>query len=164
MVGLHLVNLLNKGEDIMTKITAFDLSPFYRNTVGMDRLFDRITSQIDAAASSGNYPPYDIVKIADDTYEIRVAAAGFRQGEIDVEFHEGRLTITGTRDTSAVPEVEYLHHGISHRNWHREFTLADYVEVKSAVMIDGVLTVRLERQLPEAMKPRKIAIEYNKAD
>ena len=71
----------------MTKITSFDLTPFYRNTVGIDRLFDRITSQIDAAAG-GNYPPYDIVRVSDDRYEIRIAAAGFRQGEIDIEFHE----------------------------------------------------------------------------
>ena len=96
----------------MTKITSFDLSPFYRNTVGIDRLFDRITNQIDAAAG-GNYPPYDIVRIADDRYEIRVAAAGFGQGEIDVEVHEGKLTIRGAHGDDAVDTgVEYLHHGI----------------------------------------------------
>jgi len=142
----------------MTKITSFDLTPFYRNTVGIDRLFDRITSQIDSAAS--NYPPYDIVRVAEDRYEIRVAAAGFRQGEIEVEFHEGKLTVYGKKDTEVQPEVEYLHHGISNRSWVRTFTLADYVEVKSAVMRDGVLTVRLERVVPEALKPKKIEIAY----
>lgn len=142
----------------MTKITSFDLTPFYRNTVGIDRLFDRITSQIDSAAS--NYPPYDIVRVADDRYEIRVAAAGFQQGEIEVEFHEGKLTVYGKKDTEIQPEVEYLHHGISNRSWVRTFTLADYVEVKSAVMRDGVLTVRLERVVPEALKPKKIEIAY----
>lgn len=139
----------------MTKITSFDLTPFYRNSVGIDRLFDRITRQIDTAAT-GNYPPYDIVVTGDITYEIRVAAAGFRQEEIDVEFHEGQLTVTGTREMA--PEHEYLHHGISNRNWVRSWTLADYVEVKEALMKDGILTIKLERIVPEAMKPKKIAV------
>jgi molecular chaperone IbpA len=146
----------------MTKITSFDLTPFYRNTVGIDRLFDRIVNQIDSATVT-NYPPYDIIRVDDDSYEIRVAAAGFRQGEIEVEFHEGRLTIQGTHNSEAASEVQYLHHGISNRNWVRQFTLADYVEVKSAVMQDGILTVRLERLVPEALKPKKIEISYNSA-
>ena len=70
----------------MTKITSFDLTPLYRNTIGVDRLFDRITSQLDSATNI-NYPPYDVVMVSDDRYEIRVAAAAFRQGEVDVEFH-----------------------------------------------------------------------------
>jgi len=143
----------------MTKITSFDLTPFYRNTVGIDRLFDRITSQIDAAASS-NYPPYDIVKTGDDTYEIRVAAAGFRQDEIEVEFHEGLLKIHGSHAAEISQEVEYLHHGISNRSFIRTFSLADYVEVREAVMKDGVLTVKLERLVPESQKPKKISISY----
>lgn len=143
----------------MTKITSFDLAPFYRNTVGIDRLFDRITRQIDAAAT-GNYPPYDIVVTSDTTYEIRVAAAGFRQDEIDVEYHEGQLTVTGAHNAEAQPEYEYLHHGISNRSWVRSWTLADYVEVKEAVMRDGILTIKLERLVPETMKPKKIAINY----
>ena len=144
----------------MTKITSFDLTPFYRNTVGIDRLFDRITSQIDAAAT-GNYPPYDILRTGDDQYEIRVAAAGFSQGEIDVEFHEGRLTIRGQHaQVEPDQEVQYLHHGISARTFVRSFTLADYVEVKGAVMKDGILTVQLERIIPESQKPKSIAITY----
>jgi molecular chaperone IbpA len=143
----------------MTKITSFDITPFYRNTVGIDRLFDRITRQIDAAAT-GNYPPYDIVLTGDNTYEIRVAAAGFRQNEIDVEYHEGQLTVTGTHNAQTQLEVEYLHHGISNRAWVRSWTLADYVEVKTAVMCDGILTIKLERIVPDAMKPKKIEINY----
>lgn len=145
----------------MTKITSFDLTPFYRNTVGIDRLFDRITSQIDSAAAagtSGNYPPYDIVKTSDDLYEIRVAAAGFTQDEIDVEYHEGRLTVTGEHTSGMLPDTEYLHHGISSRGWQRIWTLADYVRVNEAVMKDGILTIKLERIVPDSMKPRKIAI------
>jgi molecular chaperone IbpA len=146
----------------MTKITSFDLSPFYRNTVGIDRLFDRIVNQLDSGST--NYPPYDIVKTGDDAYEIRIAAAGFRQGEIDVEFHEGRLTVSGTQQTEIRPEVEYLHHGISNKSFLRSFTLADYVEVKEAAVVDGILTVRLERYVPEAMKPKKIAVSYQPQD
>ena len=141
----------------MTKITSFDLAPFYRNTVGIDRLFDRITRQIDAAAT-GNYPPYDIVVTGDSTYEIRVAAAGFRLEEINIEYHEGQLAVTGTKDET--PDHEYLHHGISNRSWVRSWTLADYVEVKAAVMKDGILTIKLERIVPETMKPKKIEISY----
>ena len=144
----------------MTKITSFDLTPFYRNTVGIDRLFDRIVNQIDTAATSGNYPPYDIVRTGEDRYEIRVAAAGFVQGEIDVEFHEGLLVIQGNKDNHNTVEAEYLHHGISNRHWTRTFTLADYVEVKAAAMDNGILTIELERQLPEALKPKKIEISY----
>ena len=143
----------------MTKITSFDLTPFYRNTVGIDRLFDRITSQLDAAAT-GNYPPYDIVRTGDDTYEIRVAAAGFRQDEIEVEFHEGQLKISGAHNDEVTQEVDYLHHGISNRQFLLTFSLADYVEVLEAVMKDGILTVKLERKVPESQKPKKIAISY----
>lgn len=144
----------------MTKITSFDLTPFYRNTVGIDSLFDRITRNIDLAANAGNYPPYDIVKTADETYEIRIAAAGFRQNEIDVEVKDGQLVVHGSHNQDLREDVEYLHHGISNRSFIRTFSLSDYVEVKAAVMRDGVLTIRLEREIPEAMKPKKIAIDY----
>ena len=144
----------------MTKITSLDLSPFYRNSIGIDRLFDRIVSQIDSAATTGNYPPYDIVKTSDDHYEIRIAAAGFKQGEIDIEFHEGRLTVTGSHTAEIRPNVEYVHHGISCRSWVRTFPLADYVEVKSAIMADGILTINLERLVPDSQKPKKIDIAY----
>jgi molecular chaperone IbpA len=144
----------------MTKISTFDLTPFYRSTVGIDSLFDRITRNIDMAANAGNYPPYDIVKTGDESYEIRIAAAGFRQDEIDVEVKDGQLVVQGGQSTEARPEVEYLHHGISNRSFIRTFQLSDYVEVKEAAMKDGILTVKLERMIPEAMKPKKIAISY----
>ena len=145
----------------MTKITSFDLAPFYRNTVGIDRLFDRITNQLDAAAGGGNYPPYDIVKTGEDNYEIRLAVAGFTQGEIDVEFHEGRLTINGRKEQVVeAPAVEFLHTGIAHRGFQRIFTLADYVEVRGAMVKDGILTIKLEREVPESQKPKNISITY----
>jgi molecular chaperone IbpA len=144
----------------MTKITSFDLTPFYRNTVGIDSLFDRITRNIDLAANTGNYPPYDIVKTGEETYEIRVAAAGFRQHEIEVEIADGTLRISGSHSDEARPEVEYLHHGISNRGFLRTFQLSDYVEVRDAVMKDGILTVGLERIVPETLRPKKISVSY----
>ena len=145
----------------MTKIQTFDLTPFYRSTVGIDNLFDRITRNIDMAANTGNYPPYNIVKTGEETYEIQIAAAGFRQDEIDVEVKDGQLLVQGNQTAELRPEVEYLHHGISNRGFLRTFQLSDYVEVREAVMKDGILTVRLERVVPEAMKPKKIAIQYS---
>ena len=141
----------------MTRITSLDLTPFYRNSVGVDRLFDRINKQLETAAS-GNYPPYDIVRTGDETYEIRVAIAGFRPAEIDVEFHEGLLTIRSNR--TETPEIEYLYHGISNRDFVRTWTLGEYVEVRDARFQDGILTVGLERVVPESQKPRKIAINH----
>lgn len=145
----------------MTKITSFDLTPFYRNAIGVDRLFDRIMTQFDTAAQVGNYPPHDVIKTGDDTYEIRLAVAGFVQGEIDVTFHDGVLTITGEKKTEEDSNTEYLHRGISARKFVRTFNLADHIEVRSALAQDGILTVRLERDVPEEAKPKSIAITYN---
>jgi molecular chaperone IbpA len=143
----------------MTKLTTLDLTPFYRNSIGIDRLFDRIVNQIDSAAST-NYPPYDIVRTGDETYEIRVAVAGFVQADIDVEFNNGTLIVKGEKATEEGTEVEYLHHGISGRSFIRTFSVAEYVEVKDAVLADGILTVKLERLVPESQKPKKIAVSY----
>jgi molecular chaperone IbpA len=144
----------------MTKITSFDLTPFYRNTVGIDSLFDRITRNIDLAANAGNYPPYDIVKTGEETYEIRLAVAGFTLADIDVELKDGQLIINGGQIADDALDAEYLHHGISRRSFIRTFQLSDYVEVKDAVMKDGILTVKLERVIPDSAKPKKIAITY----
>jgi molecular chaperone IbpA len=145
----------------MTKITSFDLAPFYRNSVGVDRLFDRIVSQFEqTTSSSNNYPPYNIVKTGDNTFEIQVAVAGFGQGDIEVNFHEGQLTITGEKTAEPDANIVYQHQGISARKFVRSFSLADYVEVLDAVARDGILVIRLERVVPEAMKPKSIAITY----
>ena len=145
----------------MTKITTLDLSPFYRNSIGIDRLFDRITNQIDTANSNTNYPPYNILKTGENTYEIQVAVAGFTQGEVEVNVNEGQLIITGEKPVTELSEGHtYEHHGISARRFVRSFTLDNYVEVISALSQDGILTIKLERRLPEAMKPKTIAITY----
>ena len=145
-----------------TRLTTLDLNPFYRNTVGVDRLIDRLLNQVDTASST-NYPPYNILKTGDNTYKIEVAVAGFGQGEVTVNVNEGNLVITGEKDTTDLPEgVTYEYQGISARRFIRTFTLADYVEVTDATSRDGILTVSLERQIPEAMKPKTIAITYKK--
>ena len=144
----------------MTKITSFDLTPFYRNAIGVDRLFDRITQQIDHAAGT-NYPPYNIVETGENLYEIQVAVAGFTQGEISINVKDGELIITGEKTENELPEgYIYRHHGISARKFIRTFSLGDYVEVQSAISKDGILTVKLERIIPESAKPKTIAISY----
>jgi molecular chaperone IbpA len=144
----------------MTRLTSLDLSPFYRNSIGVDSLFDRLINQIDTAAST-NYPPYNIVKTGEHTFEVQVAVAGFSQGEIEVSVKDGNLIITGEKLAESQTEVyEYVHQGISARRFVRSFSLADYVEVESAIARDGILTVKLERHIPEAMKPKTIAITY----
>lgn len=164
MVGSTVYVTCLTKEKTMTKITTLDLNPFYRNSIGVDRLFDRMMHQIDTAASSTtNYPPYNIVKTGESTYEIQVAVAGFTQGEVTVNVNDGQLVITGEKETTDLPEgYAYEYQGISARRFIRTFTLADYVEVTDATSKDGILTVSLERQIPEAMKPKTIAITYKK--
>ena len=142
----------------MTKITSFDLSPFYRNAIGVDRLFDRIVNQIDHAAT--NYPPYNIVETGENTYEVQVAVAGFNQGELEITVKDGELIITGEK-TETTPEGYIVrHHGIIARKFIRTFSLGGHVEVKDAVAKDGILSVKLERIIPDSAKPKTIAINY----
>lgn len=144
----------------MTRITALDLSPIYRHSIGIDSLFDRIVSQIDSSVSANtNYPPYNIIKVTEDHYQVQVAVAGFEQGEVEVTFHDGQLLVTGERKESD-HSVNYLHRGISARKFVRTWPLSEYVEVESAVVKDGILTVDLKRHVPDAMKPKTVAITY----
>jgi molecular chaperone IbpA len=162
MVGSTVYVTCLLKEKTMTKITTLDLNPFYRNSIGVDRLFDRLMGQIDSGTPQ-NYPPYNIVKTGENTYEIQVAVAGFTQGEVTVNVNEGQLVITGEKASTDLPEGQvYEYQGISARRFIRTFTLADYVEVTDAASRDGILTITLERQIPEAMKPKTIAITYKK--
>jgi len=145
----------------MTKITAFDLTPFYRNSIGIDRLFDRITSQIDHSANNNNYPPYNIVETGENTFELQLAVAGFTQGEIDVSTRDGDVVITGDKHNDPLSAGHvYKHQGISNRKFMRSWTMGEYVEVSGAIVKDGILTVCFERKIPEAIKPKSIAITY----
>jgi molecular chaperone IbpA len=144
----------------MTKITTFDLSPFYRTSIGVDRLFDRIMGQIDNAASS-NYPPYNIVKTGENTFELQLAVAGFSQGDLSITVKDGVCTVTGEKAERELPAGhEYFYQGIGNRRFVRSWPLGEYVEVRDAVVKDGILTVHLEQVLPESARPKNIAITY----
>ena len=143
------------------RISTDTLSPLYRATVGFDRLFEEF-DRLHTTASSQGYPPYNISKSKDDdeVYLITLAVAGFKKSEIDIELKEGNLLINGTikDDSSAQDDIEYLHKGIAERNFFRSFKLAEYVEVKSAKLEDGLLKVELFRNVPDALKPQKIKV------
>lgn len=144
----------------MTKLTTLDLAPFYRSTIGIDRLFDRIVHQLDHASTQPNYPPYNIVETGEHSWEVQLAVAGFSQSELDVTVTDGDLVITGEK-TDSIPEGHvYRHQGISARRFIRTFQLGEYVEVESAIAKDGVLTVKIQQIIPESAKPKKIAINY----
>lgn len=142
----------------MTRLSSLDLQPFYRNSIGIDQLFDTMINRIDNSNST-NYPPYNIIKHDEDSYTIEVAVAGFADGEIDVQVNDGQLIITGDKDDQ-VDDLNYLHQGIGTRKFVRTFQLAEYVEVKTATVDAGILVVSLERNVPESMKPKSIAITY----
>ena len=135
---------------------TFDFSPLYRSAVG----FDRLMNVLDAAQKNGAadvYPPYNIEKTSEDSYQITLAVAGFRSADLDVEVRDGQLVIVGKGD-SEEQDNQFLHRGIARRAFERRFQLADHVEVKAADLVDGLLKVDLVREIPEAMKPRKIDI------
>ena len=135
---------------------GYDFSPFRRSTVGFDRLFDYLESA--SRAEQDNYPPFDIEKLSDDTYRITIAVAGFKRDELDLVAHQNMLTVTGRRSEQRGRDGSYLHMGIASRAFERRFELADFVQVTGADLADGLLTIDLAREIPEAMKPRKIGI------
>jgi molecular chaperone IbpA len=133
---------------------TYDFSPLWRSTIGFDRLFDLVeTAQ---RAGEDNYPPYNIERLGEDRYQISLAVAGFSPDEISVTAEQNVVTIEGNRADKT--EREYLYRGISARPFKRQFNLADYVQVKSAAFENGLLKIELVREIPEAMKPRRIAI------
>jgi molecular chaperone IbpA len=133
-----------------------DLSPLYRSVVGFDRLATLLEAATKAEATSG-YPPYNIETIGEDAYRIEIAVAGFRPDELTVDVKENVLTVAG-RKVGADEGRHYLHRGLAERNFERRFQLADYVVVTDAQLNDGLLAISLKRELPEAMKPRRIEI------
>ncbi len=141
---------------------SFDFSPLFRSTVGFDRLSRMLESGMLADQGSG-YPPYNIVKNSDDNYRITMAVAGFSENDIEVISKENLLTVSG----KAIPNdqgkgIAYLHRGIAERAFERRFQLADHIRVVNASLENGLLTVDLVREVPEAMKPRKIEISAGK--
>jgi molecular chaperone IbpA len=135
--------------------TNYDFTPFRRSTVGFDRLFDLLENGLTTQITDG-YPPFDLVRDGEDRYHINMAVAGFRPDEIDVTAQQNMLVVTGRKKDS--DDGRYIHRGIAARDFERRFGLADYVQVKNADLADGMLSIELVREIPEAMKPRKIAI------
>ena len=136
---------------------SFDFSPYRRSTVGFDRLFDFLENAT-RTDPADNYPPFDIEKMSDDSYRITLAVAGFRPEEIDITARQNMLVITGRKAENRNKDGNYLHMGIATRAFERRFELADFVRVEKADLRDGLLAIELVREIPEAMKPRKIDI------
>ncbi|PDT77392.1 Hsp20 family protein [Bradyrhizobium sp. C9] len=133
---------------------TYDFSPLFRSTIGFDRLFD--LAETAQRATEDNYPPYNIERLAEDRYQIALAVAGFSPDEISVTAEQNVLTIEGNKVEKA--DRDYLYQGISTRRFRRQFSLADHVLVKNAAFDNGLLRIELAREIPEAMKPRRIAI------
>ena len=139
-----------------------DYSPLYRSAVGFDRLF----ALLDAAASqdtASGYPPYNIERTDENAYRVEIAVAGFKPEELQIDVKEGVLTVQGRKTANDGAERRYLHRGLAERNFERRFQLADYVVVTEANLSDGLLSISLKRELPEALKPRRIDIATGKS-
>lgn len=140
--------------------TSHDYAPLYRSSVGFDRLFN-LLENAQRARSISDWPPYDIVKTGEDSYRITIAVAGFEQDDLDITYQTNRLTVTGKKQETA--SEDYLHRGIAGRPFEHWFELADHVRVKGADLKNGLLSIDLIREIPEALKPRKIDIQINSA-
>ena len=142
-------------------MNRFDFTPYRRSTVGFDRLFDLLEGQ--ARLNSGdNYPPFNIERSGADAYRITLAVAGFKPADIDITAQQNLLVIQG-RKKEEESDSEFLHVGIANRGFERRFELADYVRVDNAALSDGLLVIDLVREVPDAMKPKKIAVNGQKA-
>lgn len=140
------------------RITTDSLSPLFKASVGFDKIVNEFFNEPQFNNATG-YPPYNISKDEEGVYEITLALAGFKKEDIDIELEDGTLKITGESKVLDADDREYLHKGIAERNFIRTFKLAEFVEVKDAKLTDGILRVQLFRNVPEALKPQKIAIK-----
>lgn len=142
--------------------SAFDFSPFRRSTVGFDRLFDMLENS-NAGQTQENYPPFDLIKLGDNDYRIELAVAGFKPDEIDITAQQNVLIVSGRKsEENEQKGSDYIYRGIATRSFERRFALADHIQVKGADLKDGMLAIELVREIPEAMKPRKIDIGGSK--
>ncbi|HVL77867.1 MAG TPA: Hsp20 family protein [Sphingomicrobium sp.] len=138
--------------------SAFDFAPFRRSTVGFDRLFDMLENS-SVGQGQENYPPFDLIKLGDNDYRIELAVAGFKADEIDITAQQNVLIVSGRKkDEDEQKGDNYIYRGIATRSFERRFALADHIQVRGADMRDGLLAIELKREIPEAMKPRKIDI------
>ncbi|HEY6661888.1 MAG TPA: Hsp20 family protein [Sphingomicrobium sp.] len=138
--------------------SAFDFAPYRRSTVGFDRLFDMLENS--SFGNGGeNYPPFDLIKAGDNDYRIELAVAGFKSDEIDITSQQNQLIVSGRKgDESGEGGSDYIYRGIANRSFERRFALADHIQVRGADLKDGLLAIELVREIPEAMKPKKISI------
>ena len=142
---------------------AYDFSPLFRYSVGFDRMQRLLDSALERSESAPSYPPYNIELVGENAYRITMAVAGFGEGDLDVTVKENQLTVTGRSDRTD-EQVSYLHRGIATRAFERRFDLADHVKVTGANIANGMLTISLERQVPEEQKPRKVEIKRGAID
>jgi molecular chaperone IbpA len=153
--GRSALLLTNGGQDMRS---AFDFSPFRRSTVGFDRLFDMLENS-SVGQSQENYPPFDLIKLGDNEYRIELAVAGFKPDELDITAQQNVLIVSGRKkDETEQKGSDYIYRGIATRSFERRFALADHIQVRGADMHDGLLSIELVREIPEAMKPKKINI------
>ncbi len=138
-------------------MNRFDFTPYRRNTVGFDRLFELLETT-GRSAQNENYPPFNIERTGENDYQVTVAVAGFKMEEIDIVAQQNLLIVTGSKQAESNDNRDFLHMGIASRNFERRFQLADHIHVTDADMSDGLLVITLVREVPEALKPRKIAI------
>ena len=136
----------------------FDLTPYRRSTVGFDRLFDMLESNA-RQSSADNYPPFNLERLDGDHYRITLAVAGFARDEIEIVAQQNLLQVKGRKDATDATSASFLHLGIANRSFERRFELADFVRVEDARLNDGLLAIDLIREVPEAMKPKTIAIK-----
>ena len=143
--------------------TNLDFSPFYRSSIGFDRIFN-LLENASPPQNADNWPPYDIAKLGEDTYRIVLAVAGFGEDELTITQEPNMLVIEGARTED--DEIQYLHHGLALRPFTRRFELADHVTIVGAKLENGLLIIDLKKEIPEEMKPRRIAInvETEKTD
>lgn len=134
---------------------TIDMAPFARSLIGFDRMLRQLETLADPEPGD-NYPPYNIEKVGDDRYRVALAVAGFTDSELSITVEANQLTVSGKK--SDMDDKAILYRGIAHRPFVRRFSLTDFVVVKDAMLVNGLLTIELERQVPEAMKPRRIAI------
>lgn len=138
-------------------MTTIDLSPLYRNTVGFDHMATLLDAAMRREQSAPGFPPYNIEVTGENDYEITLAVAGYSEDELHIEVENGVLTVKGKRGDGTEPK-QYLHQGIATRGFVRKFNLAEHVLIQGATYINGILSVQLHREIPEAMKPRTITI------
>lgn len=140
-------------------MTHIDLTPLYRSTIGFDRMANLLDSALRGEQTSNGYPPYNIEVTGENQYGITLAVAGFEEDELNLQVENGVLTVRGKKASSEDDKNRrFLHQGIAYRSFERKFNLADHVEVRGAELKHGLLTIELVKEVPEAMKPKTIAI------